>query len=78
MKAFTYKEMENIFEIGRAIQYAVDFEEGCVIQDSKDAFMFALGLAMEFEEKHPNTEEYYYELDDFITGRILEYFKSAC
>ena len=35
MKTFTMNEMENIFEIGRAIQYAVDFEDGCVIEDSK-------------------------------------------
>lgn len=71
MKTFTMEEMENIFEIGRAMQYTVDFTDGCVIEDSKDAFMFALGLAMEFEEKHPNSEDYYSEIDDFITTRIM-------
>jgi hypothetical protein len=75
MKAFTINEMENIFEIGRAMQHVVDFEEGCVIEDSKNAFLFAAKLAIEFEEKHPDTEDYYSDLDDFITGKILKELK---
>lgn len=75
MKAFTINEMENIFEIGRAMQYAVDFEEGCAIEDSKDAFIFALSLALEFEKEHPDTDDYYNELDDFITTRIIKELK---
>lgn len=76
MKAFTMNEMENIFEIGRAIQYAVDFEDGCVIQDSKETFLFALGLALEFEKEHPDSDDYYTEIDNFITGRILKELKT--
>lgn len=77
MKTFTMDEMENIFEIGRAIQYVVDFEDGCVIEDSKSAFLFAINLAMEFEEKYPDTEDYYGDLDNFITSRILKEFKTT-
>ena len=75
MKAFTINEMENIFEIGRAIQHTVDFTDGYAITDSKNAFLFAAKLAMEFEEKFPDTEDYYGDLDDFIAGKILEEFK---
>ena len=75
MKAFTINEMENIFEIGRAMQHAADFEDGCVIEDSKNAFLFAARLAMEFEEKYPDTEEYYGDIDDFITPRIMKELK---
>lgn len=77
MKAFTIEEMENIFEIGRAIQYAVDFEESCVIHDSKEAFNFALNLAIEFEKTYQNSYDYYSAIDDFMTGKILDYLKSA-
>jgi len=75
MKAFSINEMENIFEIGRAIQHIVDFEDGYAIEDSKNAFLFAAKLAMEFEEKYPDTEDYYGDLDEFITSKILKEFK---
>jgi len=75
MKAFSINEMENIFEIGRAIQHIVDFEDGYAIEDSKYAFLFAAKLAMEFEEKYPDTEDYYGDLDEFITSKILKEFK---
>lgn len=75
MKAFTIEEVENVFEIGRAIQHAVDYIDGCVIEDSKEAFTFALGLAMEFEKEHPNSDDYYSEINNFITEKILEHFK---
>ena len=74
MKAFTINEMENIFEIGRAMQHAADDGE-IEIEDSKNAFLFAAKLAMEFEEKHPDSEDYYGDLDDFMTDKILEEFK---
>ena len=74
MKAFTYKEMENIFEIGRNIQAMIELEE-IEIEDSKEAFNFALGLAVEFEKEHPNTEEYYLDLDEFVIDKILERYK---
>lgn len=73
MKAFNIKEMENAFEIGRAMQYMVDDGE-IKIGDSKNAFTFALALAIEFEEKYPDTEDYYYDIDDFITNRIKDAF----
>lgn len=75
MKAFTINEMETIFEIGRAIQHTVDFTDGYAIEDSKNAFLFAAKLAMDFEEKYPDTEDYYGDLDEFITDKILEEFK---
>ena len=73
MKAFTLNEMENIFEIGRAMQSAAD--DGAIeIEDSKNAFLFAARLAMEFEEKYPDSEDYYYDLDEFITEKIVKEF----
>lgn len=74
MKAFTINEMENVFEIGRKIQ-AMFANEEIDVDDSKEAFNFALGLAIEFEKEHPNTEEYYYDLDEFVDDKILERFK---
>ena len=73
MKAFTINEMENIFEIGRAMQAAAD-DEAIKIEDSKNAFLFAAKLAMEFEEKYPDSEDYYYDLDEFTTEKILKEF----
>lgn len=74
MKTFTIEEMENIFEIGRQMQYVFERDE-IEIEDSKDAFMFALQLAVEFEKEHPDSEDYYSELDEFMSKRILEEFK---
>jgi hypothetical protein len=73
MKAFTMNEMETIFEIGRAMQCAAD-EGEIEIEDSKDAFTFALALSIEFEEKYPNTENYYCDIDDFIAAKIKAKF----
>lgn len=73
MKAFTINEMENIFEIGRVMQ-AMFSNDRIEIDDSKEAFVFALKLAMEFEEKHSNTECYYLDLDDFVEEKILKEF----
>jgi hypothetical protein len=74
MKAFTINELENIFEIGRAMQLMAD-EGEIEIEDSKNAFLFAAKLAMEFEEKYCDTEDYYGDLDEFIRDKILEELK---
>lgn len=74
MKAFTIEEMENIFEIGRNMQAMVDNEE-IEIEDSKEAFMFALKLAVEFEKEHPDSDDYYNELDDFVIDKISKEFE---
>ena len=73
MKAFTLNEMENIFEIGRVMQ-AMFSDDRIEIDDSKEAFALALKLALEFEEKHPDSECYYLDLDDFVTEKILKAF----
>lgn len=73
MKAFTINEMENIFEIGRAMQLMAD-EGEIEIEDSKNAFLFAAKLAMDFEDKYHDYEDYYYTLDEFITEKILKEF----
>lgn len=73
MKAFIIEEMENVFEIGRTMQLMADNGE-IEIEDSKDAFTFALALAMEFEEKYPDTENYYCDIDDFVTAKIKAEF----
>lgn len=75
MKTFSIEEMENIFEIGRNMQAMIDNEE-IEVNDSKDAFLFALQLAVEFEKEHADTECYYIDLDDFTEKRILEEFKA--
>ena len=71
MKAFTINEMENIFEIGRIIQHAIDNGE-IEIEDGKNAFWFAVKLAVEFEEKYPESEDYYGDIDEFVSVRIEE------
>lgn len=73
MKAFSLNEMETIFEIGRAMQ-AMFSDDRIEIDDSKEAFVFALKLAMEFEEKHSDTECYYLDLDEFIEERAIKEF----
>lgn len=70
---YNSKEMENIFEIGREIQFLTD-NNVIEIPDSKDAFTFALQLAVEFEDKHPETDDYYEDLLDFIQDKILDEF----
>lgn len=72
-KIFTIEEMENIFEIGRNIQGMI-YNEEIEIEDSKDAFVFALQLATEFEREHPATEDYYFDLDEFVIDKILDRF----
>ena len=72
-RVFTCEEMENIFEIGRQIQYMVD-DEAIEIEDSKEAYLFALQLAIEFEEEHPDSDDYYFDLDNFMVGKIAERF----
>lgn len=69
MKTFTINEMENIFEIGRAIQCAAD-EGEIEIFDSKEIFMYALELAIEFEKVCPETETYYDDIDEFVAEKI--------
>lgn len=72
-KVFTIEEAENMFEIGRIIQTMVENEE-IEIEDSKEAFAFAIRLAVEFEEEHPETEDYYCDLDEFVIDKILKEF----
>ena len=73
MKAFTLNEMENVFEIGRVMQ-AMFTDDRIEIEDSKEAFIFAAGLAVEFEKEHRNTECYYLDLDEFVEERIMKKF----
>ena len=70
---FTIEEMENVFEIGRYIQGMMD-ADSIYVEDSKDAFTFALQLAIEFEKEYPETEDYYGDLEEFVTDKILDEF----
>ena len=70
-KMYSIMEMENIFEIGRNIEAMVRNEE-IEVEDSKEAFAFALKLAIEFEQEHPDTEDYYFDLDEYVVEKILE------
>ena len=72
-RVFNSKEMENIFEIGREIQFLTD-NNVIEIGDSQDAFTLALQLAVEFEEKFAETDDYYGDLIDFIQDRIVDEF----
>lgn len=68
---YSIMEMENIFEIGRNIEAMVRNEE-IEVEDSKEAFMFALKLAVEFEKEHPDAEDYYFDIDEYVVEKILE------
>lgn len=73
MKAFSMNEMENIFEVGRLIQQMID--RGTIeVLDSKDAFSYALQLAIEFDKQYPDTEEYYSDIEVFAVDKIQEQF----
>ena len=72
-KAFTLNEMENIFEIG-GIMMAMIHDGKIKIEDSKYAFYYALKLAIDFEKECENTDDYYNDLDVFVTGKIVEEF----
>ena len=70
---FNAKEMENMFEIGRQIQYMIDNDE-IEVEDSAEAFIFARKLSFAFEEEHPETDDYYADLYEFVVEKILERF----
>lgn len=72
-QVFTMAEAENMFEIGRCMQYMQD--NGSIeIEDSKNAFMYAMTLAVEFEKEHADTEDYYRDIEEFVSEKILEEF----
>jgi hypothetical protein len=73
MKTFSIGEMENIFEIGRIIQFMLD-KEMIDIDDSKNAFMYALNLAIEFEKEYSETEEYYSDIQEFVVEKLKAEF----
>lgn len=71
--AFTTEEMENIFEIGRQIQVMIDTEE-IEVEDSKEAYCFALQLAVDFEKEYPDSDDYYSDMYDFVVDKIAARF----
>lgn len=71
--AFTTEEMENIFEIGRQIQAMIDTEE-IEVEDSKEAYCFALQLAVDFEKEYPDSDDYYSDMYDFVVDKIAARF----
>lgn len=73
-RGYTYFEMENIFEIGRAIEAMMKNKMLDEDIDSKALFSLAVNLAQEFEEVNPGPEDYYGELDEFIVPRIKKEF----
>jgi len=74
--AFNLNEMENAFEIG-GIMMSLIKDKKIEIEDSKDAFYYALTLAIDFEKEHEDTEDYYNDLDNFVIDKILEEFGVA-
>ena len=67
---YNINEMENAFEIGRHIQGMID-ADSIEIEDSKEAFVYALQLAIDFEKEYPDTDDYYADLEEFVTDKIL-------
>lgn len=71
MKAFTFAEMENVFEIGRIIQALIS--KGYIkYYESREAFLDALAWAIEFEREYSETTDYYFDIDMFIQRKIKE------
>lgn len=73
MKAFTLNEMKNIYNIGARIRGMVDDYE-IEIVDSEEAFYYALTLALQFEQEHPNSENYHEDLRRFTYDKLLNKF----
>lgn len=73
-KNYTIMEMENIFEIGRAIEAKIKagLIDECI--DSKDLFAFAIKCAVQFEKEYPDTEDYYGDIDEFIEKKLNELY----
>jgi hypothetical protein len=70
---FTIAELENMFEIGRQMECMI--EAGHIhVEDSKEAFMYAMKLAVEFEKEFADTQDYYNDLYCFISEKILDEF----
>ena len=67
---YNYKQLENIFEIGRIIQHA--FHRGLIPDncDSKELFNFAVRCSTKFEKEYPDTEDYYYDIENFVEEQI--------
>lgn len=72
-RVFNCEEMENMFEIGRQIQAMIDADE-IEIEDSKEAYLFALQLSLEFEKEYSDTDDYYADLYEFVVEKILDRF----
>mgnify|MGYP003313858776 CR=1 FL=1 len=70
---FSIEEMENMFEIGRLVQNLIEHEE-IEVEDSKNAFWFAMKLSAEFEKEYPDTEDYYYDLEEFVMDKLIKEF----
>lgn len=68
---FKYTEIENVFEIGRIIQVLVNKGE-IKGYERKEAFINAVNWAMEFEEKHASTEDFYADIWAFVCDKLNE------
>ena len=77
MKAFTIQEMETIYNLGAMVRGMVDDYE-IEFADSKDVFYYALGLAMQFEALHPDTENYHNDLHNFAYDKLIERYGFEC
>lgn len=73
MKAFTLNEVENAYNIGAMIRGMVDDYE-IEIVDSKETFYYAIGLALQFEQEYPNSENYHEDLRRFTYDKLLDKF----
>lgn len=70
---FSMNEMENLFEISGIMMKMIEGGEIAIV-DGKSAFLYALNLAIEFEDKYANTCEYYADLYNFVADKLIEKF----
>lgn len=68
MKAYTLNEMENIFEIGCAIQSLMD-DHLITHYNHREMFLKALTWAIEFEKTNNDTEDYFWDINEFVMNK---------
>lgn len=71
---FTMNEMENVFEIGKILN-RMGAEGTFYVENRPEAFLLALAIAVEFEAKHPDTQDYYNELEQFVKEQLTKIFQ---
>lgn len=74
---FSLAEMENMFEIGSIIEAQIrdGFIDSSICRETLCAI--ALDMAQRFEMEHPDTDDYYGDIDTFFNERFPERFRKS-